>query len=224
MNSKPEGILHLAEPYLRSSDFVTYRTLWNILPIQKKSNHEIWGNKHHVLVYQMENKVELGEWRLYWMVNGSMSTSIIFSSRPHFIFHFLLSPDTMFSILFLTSLHENPLHAGYLLPVPAYSALGPQQSLIEEVLTKYHHGLSIHDHQCLGHGHCHSVSQASVKPLSQAWSASSHYSYLAPPSATYLLMVVTFCYFLGFVFKISIYDQLWYLSHVPKLKFVSTLF
>lgn len=98
---------------------------------------------------------------MYWMVNGS--TSIIFSSRPHFIFHFLLSPDTMFSILFLTSLHENPLHAGHLLPVPAYSALGPQQSLIEEVLTKYHHGLSIHDHQCPGHGHCHSVSQASVK-------------------------------------------------------------
>ena len=56
-----------------------------------------------------------------------------------------------------------------------------------------------------------------------AVSASSHYSELSPSSATCLLMI-TFCYFLSFIFQICICDQLWYLGCVLKVKFVFTLF
>lgn len=50
MSSKPKGTLHLAQLYLRSSDFSVYRTLCNTFANPRKNNHGILVNKHDVLV------------------------------------------------------------------------------------------------------------------------------------------------------------------------------
>lgn len=98
MNNKLKGILHLAELYLRSSDFVAHRTFWHTFSNSKKSNHEIGENKHGVLAYQVENSI--GQ----QMTRCQCQSFFFFYITFHFLFPTL--SNTMLSILFLTSLHE----------------------------------------------------------------------------------------------------------------------
>lgn len=94
-------------------------------------------------------------------MNIALSSEWLCANANDFFFFW-----TAFHFSFPTLLRHHALHslpdlimwkfprAGHLLPVLACFALGPLWSLIKDMLTTYHHDLSVHNHHCSGHGHC----------------------------------------------------------------------